>query len=185
MATSARTHHPRPHKTSYVAAVTANVITAYIGIGSNLAEPQKQVRHAITALRSVPASTLLAVSPWYGSHPVGGPAGQPDYVNGVACLQTRLAPHHLLDALQAIEQQQSRERHTRWGARTLDLDLLLYGDQSLHDERLTVPHPRMTERAFVLAPLADIAPRLVLPNGCSVASSLAQLSTDGLWLLEP
>ena len=160
------------------------ITTVYIGIGSNLAEPLTPVRHAITALKAIPASTLLAVSPWYGSHPVGGPAGQPDYINGVACLQTRLAPHALLDALQTIEQQQSRERHTRWGARTLDLDLLLYDDQLIHDERLTVPHPRMAERAFVLAPLADIAPQLVLPNGCSVTSLLSQLSTTGLWPLE-
>lgn len=160
------------------------IATAYIGIGSNLAEPLTQVRRAITALKAIPASSLALVSPWYGSSPVGGPDGQPDYINGVAGLQTRLTPHALLDALQAIENQQSRERHTRWGARTLDLDLLLYDDQHIHDERLTVPHPRMIERAFVLAPLADIAPQLVLPNGCSVASLLAQLSTTGLWPLE-
>jgi 2-amino-4-hydroxy-6-hydroxymethyldihydropteridine diphosphokinase len=157
--------------------------TAYIGIGSNLAEPLTQVRHALTALKAIPASSLTAVSPWYGSSPVGGPADQPDYINGVACLQTRLTPHALLDALQSIENQQSRERHTRWGARTLDLDLLLYDNQHIHDERLTVPHPRMTERAFVLVPLIDIAPHLALPNGCSVASLLSQLSTTGLWPL--
>jgi 2-amino-4-hydroxy-6-hydroxymethyldihydropteridine diphosphokinase len=159
------------------------IATAYIGIGSNLAEPLKQVRQAITALKAIPASSLLTVSPWYSSTPMGGPDGQPDYINGVACLQTRLAPHALLDALQLIEQQQSRERHTRWGARTLDLDLLLFDDQHIQDERLTVPHPRMTERAFVLAPLADITPHLVLPNGCSVTSLLSQLSTTGLWAL--
>lgn len=159
------------------------IATAYIGIGSNLAEPLQQVRQAMTALEAIPASSLLAVSPWYGSTPMGGPDGQPDYINGVVCLQTQLAPHALLDALQRIENQQSRERHVRWGARTLDLDLLLYDDQRIHDERLTVPHPRMTERAFVLAPLADIAPHLVLPNGCSVGSLLSQLSTTGLWAL--
>src|SRR6478735_9520100 len=158
-------------------------VVAYIGIGSNLAQPTQQVEKAVSALKAIPATQLLCVSPWYGSTPVGGPSEQPDYINGAACLQTRLSPLKLLDALQAIEEQQGRERHTRWGARTLDLDLLLYGDQTIHDERLTVPHPRMTERAFVLAPLADIAPHLVLPNGCSVASLLSQLSTTGLWAL--
>ncbi len=158
-------------------------VTAYIGIGSNLADPLKQVHRAITALKAIPASNLKTVSPWYGSSPVGGPGGQPDYINGVACLHTRLSPHALLDELQAIEQQQHRERHTRWGARTLDLDLLLYGDHTMDDARLTLPHPRMFTRAFVLAPLADIAPHLALPNGCSVGSSLSALSTTGLWQL--
>lgn len=159
--------------------------TAYISIGSNLARPLNQVERAVTALKAIPASSLLAVSPWYGSTPVGGPGGQPDYINGVACLQTRLTPHALLDALQGIEQQQGRERHTRWGARTLDLDLLLYDDCIIDDDRLTLPHPRMSTRAFVLAPLADIAPHLALPNGCSVGSLLSQLSTAGLWQLSP
>jgi 2-amino-4-hydroxy-6-hydroxymethyldihydropteridine diphosphokinase len=159
--------------------------TTYIGIGSNLAEPLAQVERAVAALKTIPASSLLAVSPWYGSSPVGGPAGQPDYINGVACLQTRLAPHALLDALQAIEQLHGRERHERWGARTLDLDLLLYDDRLIDDERLTVPHPRMNSRAFVLAPLADIAPHLALPNGCGVGSLLSQLSMTGLWQLSP
>lgn len=161
------------------------IATAYIGIGSNLAEPLKQVQRAVTALKAIPASSLLAVSPWYGSTPVGGSDGQPDYINGVACLQTRLTPHGLLEALQGIEQQQGRERHTRWGARTLDLDLLLYDDRIIDDNRLTLPHPRMHMRTFVLAPLADIAPQLALPNGCSVGSLLSQLSTAGLWRLSP
>ncbi len=159
-------------------------VTCYVGIGSNLANPLRQAQRAIEALRAIPATRVLAVSPWYGSHPVGGPAGQPDYINGAACLQTRLAPEALLDALQAIEQQQGRERHTRWGARTLDLDLLLYGNQVINSERLVVPHPRLAGRAFVLAPLADIAPRLLLPNGCGVASLLSQVGMAGLWSLD-
>jgi 2-amino-4-hydroxy-6-hydroxymethyldihydropteridine diphosphokinase len=156
---------------------------AYIGIGSNLAEPLQQVQRAVTALQQLPATRVLAVSPWYGSHPVGGSAEQPDYVNGAACLHTSLTPHALLDALQAIEQQQQRVRHERWGARTLDLDLLLYNNLCIADEKLTLPHPRMHERAFVLVPLMDIAPQLALPNGCSVASLLPALSTEGLWPL--
>lgn len=157
--------------------------TAYIGIGSNLAEPLQQVQTAIDSLQHTPQITVLAVSPWYGSHPVGGPAEQPDYINGAACLRTTLSPHALLDALQAIEQQQHRVRNERWGARTLDLDLLLYNEHNIHDDRLTVPHPRLHERAFVLAPLLDIAPQLTLPNGCSVASLLSALSSEGLWRL--
>jgi len=168
-----------------MAVTTAPVIQAYVGIGSNLAQPLVQVKQAIDALKAVPATSLITHSPWYGSNPVGGSDQQPDYVNGVACLHTRLNPHALLDALQAIEQQQGRQRLTRWGARTLDLDLLLYDDLEIHDERLTVPHPLMVERAFVLAPLADIAPHLVLPNGHSVTSLLAEISTAGLWPLTP
>lgn len=160
-----------------------NAAVVYIGIGSNLGEPLQQVQQAVIALQQLPATRVLAVSPWYGSHPVGGAAEQPNYVNGVACLHTSLAPHALLDALQAIEQQQQRVRRERWGARTLDLDILLYNNICLADEKLTIPHPRMHERAFVLVPLMDIAQHLVLPNGCSVASLLPALSTEGLWLL--
>ena len=156
---------------------------AYVGIGSNLAEPLQQVQRAVAALEKLPSVDLLAVSPWYGSHPVGGPADQPDYINGVACLKTSLQPHALLDALQAIEHQQQRVRRERWGARTLDLDLLLYDNECVHDDRLTLPHPCLHERAFVLVPLADIAPQLTLPNGCRVASLLPALSTEGLWPL--
>jgi 2-amino-4-hydroxy-6-hydroxymethyldihydropteridine diphosphokinase len=160
------------------------LITAYIGIGSNLDNPLAQVRQAQQALGSLPATCLMAISPWYRSKPVGGPSDQADYINGVACLQTRLTPHALLDALQHIELAQGRERKERWGARTLDLDILLYGDHIIEDERLQVPHPRLQQRSFVLAPLADIAPHLVLPNGCRVGSSLEQVGNAGLWLLE-
>ena len=164
-------------------------VLAAIGIGSNLANPLGQVQRAVMALRALPATTLLAVSPWYGSKPVGGPAEQPDYINGAATLRTRLGPLDLLDALQAIEQQQERERHTRWGARTLDLDLLLYGDHVLDSAQLVVPHPRLCDRHFVLQPLADIASDWRLPNGCTVASSLAALTlrapgeSESLWRL--
>lgn len=159
--------------------------TAYVGIGSNLATPKAQVQQALQALKTLPHTQLIAISPWYGSTPVGGPAGQPDYINGVASLQTSLSPLALLDALQQIEHAQGRERKERWGARTLDLDILLYGDQTIEEPRLQVPHPRLHERAFVLVPLADIAPHLVLPNGCRVASLLQQVCSTGLWPLEP
>ncbi len=158
-------------------------VTAYIGIGSNLTDPQAQVQQAVKALSAIPETTVQTVSPWYRSSPVGGPANQPDYINGVACLETTLAPHALLGALQSIEQAQGRERREHWGARTLDLDLLLYGQQIIEDARLSVPHPRLHERSFVLVPLADIAPHLVLPNGSPLASLLRDISTEGLWPL--
>ncbi len=162
---------------------TSSHAIVYIGIGSNLEQPLQQVERAVSALRGLPGSHLLSLSPWYGSTPVGGEADQPDYVNGVACLQTMLAPHDLLKALQAIEQDQGRERLTRWGARTLDLDLLLYDALTVSDEHLTLPHPRLHERVFVLRPLADITNGFMLPNGASVTSLLANLSESSVWRL--
>ncbi|MGF1545787.1 MAG: 2-amino-4-hydroxy-6-hydroxymethyldihydropteridine diphosphokinase [Thiotrichales bacterium] len=131
---------------------------AYIGLGSNLAHPLSQLRQAQAALQCLPATRLDTISHFY-RNPALGPAGQPDYVNAVARLITDLAPLALLDQLQAIERGQGRVRSgTRWGPRTLDLDLLLYDDLSIAEKRLVVPHPGIAERAFVLWPLADIAP---------------------------
>ncbi len=155
-------------------------VRAYIGLGSNLDDPQGQLRRAVEALRSLPESRLTAVSPFYRSRPMG-PADQPDYVNAVAMLDTCLEPLALLDALQAIEQQQGRVRTgARWGPRTLDLDLLLYGTERIDHPRLSVPHPGMRERSFVLRPLADLAPELVLPDGTPLTEWLAACSEDGL-----
>ena len=144
------------------------MITAFIALGANLADPLGQIERAILALQSLPASTLLACSPLYRSRPMG-PADQPDYINGVALLETRLTPHQLLDQTQRIELEQGRVRKAeRWGPRTLDLDLLLFGDAVINDERLTVPHYGMKERDFVLLPLFDLAPDLVLPCGTAL-----------------
>lgn len=138
---------------------------AYVGLGANLADPLAQLRAATLALSDMPQSQLAAVSPVYRSAAVG-PGEQPDYLNAVAMLATTLPPLDLLDALQAIESRQGRVRDVRWGARTLDLDLLLYGDLVTDSERLTLPHPRLAQRNFVLLPLADIAPaNLMLPDG--------------------
>jgi 2-amino-4-hydroxy-6-hydroxymethyldihydropteridine diphosphokinase len=145
------------------------VITAYIGLGSNLDDPLNQIEQAALELAALPGCQLLALSPRYRSAPMG-PADQPDYINAVAALATQLEPLALLDALQAIEQQHGRQRLLRWGARTLDLDLLLYGEQTIDHPRLMVPHPGMLERAFVLVPLADIAAQLVLADGQNVAT---------------
>ncbi|GGO88584.1 2-amino-4-hydroxy-6-hydroxymethyldihydropteridine pyrophosphokinase [Marinobacterium nitratireducens] len=139
-------------------------IRCYIGLGSNLGDPRAQVERALQELAGLPRTVRVCHSSLYRSDPVG-PPGQPDYVNAVACLDTRLEAHALLDELQALERLHQRVRLERWGPRTLDLDLLLYGDQSIDSERLQVPHPYLTERGFVLWPLAEIAPRLQLPDG--------------------
>ena len=137
---------------------------AYIGIGGNLDDPLLQMRRAFRALRELPASRCVACSPLYRSAAVGGPSGQPDYLNAAAALDTTLAPDELLTALQATETAQGRTRIVRWGPRTLDLDLLLYDRLVLDEPRLTLPHPRLHERAFVLYPLYDIAPDLEIPG---------------------
>ncbi|SEB09752.1 2-amino-4-hydroxy-6-hydroxymethyldihydropteridine diphosphokinase [Marinobacterium iners] len=139
-------------------------LRAWIGLGSNLEDPLVQVSTALQELKLLPDTTLAARSSLYRSDPVG-PPGQPDYINAVAALDTRLEPETLLDALQAIEQMHQRVRKIHWGPRTLDLDLLLYGDQVISTPRLTVPHAYMTERNFVLWPLAELAPELILPDG--------------------
>ena len=147
--------------------------TAFIALGANLADPLGQIERAILALQNLPASTLLACSPLYRSRPMG-PADQPDYINGVALLETRLTPHQLLDQTQRIELEQGRVRKAeRWGPRTLDLDLLLFGDAVINDERLTVPHYGMKERDFVLLPLFDLAPDLVLPCGTTLRTLMS------------
>ena len=143
----------------------------YVGLGSNLSEPQWQVLRAFDELDRIPDTALLRRSSLYASAPLG-PAGQPDYVNAVAKLRTRLEPHALLDQLQAIEAAHDRVREIHWGPRTLDLDLLLFGDQTVDSERLKVPHPHMLQRAFVLVPLSDMVPDLDLPGVGSLASYL-------------
>ncbi|GMG86425.1 2-amino-4-hydroxy-6-hydroxymethyldihydropteridine diphosphokinase [Biformimicrobium ophioploci] len=156
---------------------------AFIGLGSNLEQPRQQLLSACEAMDRIPHTHLLRRSPLYRSAPVG-PEGQPDYVNAVAELETALEPEALLDALQAIEQAHGRVRTLRWGARTLDLDILLYGDGIIDSERLQVPHPRIPERNFVLQPLADLAPDLYLPSGESVQVLLKAAPENALQKLE-
>ncbi|WP_110601326.1 2-amino-4-hydroxy-6-hydroxymethyldihydropteridine diphosphokinase [Salinicola lusitanus] len=141
---------------------------AYIGLGSNLASPRDQLARAMSALAALPVSECVAVSSLYASAPVG-PQDQPDFVNAVVAVRTRLSPLALLDQLQAIEQRHRRVRHRHWGPRTLDLDLLWFAGLSCRSPRLTLPHPEMTHRRFVLEPLAEIAPTLSLDGelpGC-------------------
>ncbi|TRX72923.1 2-amino-4-hydroxy-6-hydroxymethyldihydropteridine diphosphokinase [Pseudomonas mangiferae] len=160
-------------------------VCAYIGLGSNLADPHGQLRAALDALGCLPQTRLAAVSSLYASDPLG-PPDQPRYVNAVAALETELAPLALLDALQAIETEQGRVRKDqRWGPRTLDLDILLYGELAQDTPRLTVPHYHMHARAFVLYPLADIAPDLHLPDGRSLQRLLEDCPFVGLERLQP
>lgn len=145
---------------------------AYVGLGSNLDDPQAQVRLALAALDALPATRLVATSPLYATAPVG-PQDQPDYVNAVAHLETRLTPADLLAALLGIEATQGRRRDgTRWGPRTLDLDLLLHGKTWLDLPGLHLPHPQIRHRAFVLIPLADLAPADLEISGQGVLSDL-------------
>ena len=150
-------------------------VTAYLGLGSNLDDPAAQVGQALAALARLPDSRLVAVSSLYRNPPMG-PQDQPDYVNAVAALETRLAPRALLDAMQAIEREQGRDRRgQRWGPRTIDLDLLVYGEQVIAEHHLHVPHPGIAERAFVLVPLAEIAPEVVIPGLPPLATLLARV----------
>ncbi len=156
------------------------MISAFVALGANLGEPLAQIRQAVAALQQLPSSRFIACSPLYGSVPLG-PSDQPDYVNGVAWLETELSPHALLDETQRIELALGRIRkEERWGPRTLDLDLLLFGDRQLNDARLTIPHYGMKERAFVLVPLFDLAPDLQLPCGSWLRDLVASCDRSGL-----
>lgn len=157
---------------------------AYIGLGSNLQDPAAQLARAIAELAGLPDTTLLAQSPFYASRPVG-PQDQPDFVNGAVRLQTTLSAHQLLDHLQAIEQAHGRERVRHWGPRTLDLDLLVFGNESIHDQRLTVPHAELANRNFVLLPLLDLNPELTLPDGRLISELLKQCPDNPLRKLPP
>jgi 2-amino-4-hydroxy-6-hydroxymethyldihydropteridine diphosphokinase len=140
---------------------------AYVGIGSNLAHPHRQLARAIAELARLPRTRMVAVSPNYASAPLGISGAQPDYVNAVAALMTSLPPPALLERMRAIERRHGRppaDRRRRNAARTLDLDLLLFGRRRSRQLLLTLPHPRMHQRAFVLKPLLDIAPAAVIPG---------------------
>lgn len=145
----------------------------FVALGANLEDPKTQLDNATAALSTLALGNSLKVSPYYCSAPMGDVV-QPDYVNAVASFETDLAPLALLDALQQIENSQGRVRKERWGPRTLDLDLLLYGDEIIDEPRLKVPHYGMKERSFVLVPLATIAPDLILPCKTPLASLISE-----------
>ena len=156
--------------------------TAYIALGANLGDPLPMLHWARDEVGKL--GQVTGVSRLYRTAPVGGPPGQPDYLNAALSLQTALPPADLLAALHDIEARAGRTREVRWEARVLDLDLILYGDQISDDPALTLPHPRAWERAFVLAPLHDLDPALRYPRtGETVAEALAKADQNGIELM--
>jgi len=151
--------------------------TAYVGLGSNLEHPETQLRSAVEALASHPRIEVMAKSSFYRNPPMG-PQAQPDFLNAVVQIETDLEPEALFDVLVGIENAHGRIRQVeRWGPRTLDLDLLVYDEEIIETERLTVPHPGIPDRSFVLKPLAEIAPELVIPGMGSVQHLLEDCDT--------
>jgi 2-amino-4-hydroxy-6-hydroxymethyldihydropteridine diphosphokinase len=159
------------------------VTAAYVGLGSNLEEPRAQLARAFKELASLPETRLLARSPLYRSAPVDAP-DQDDFLNAVAALETRLAPSRLLAELQAIEDRHGRRRPYQRAPRTLDLDLLLYGGRTIDAPGLTVPHPRMHQRAFVLRPLLDLDPRASVPGVGAVRDLLQACQAQSIARLD-
>lgn len=154
---------------------------AFIALGANLGDPQTALREALVGIRAL--GEVWGVSAFYRTAPVGGRAGQPEYLNAAAELETDLSAADLLAALHALEAQAGRTRTVRWEARTLDLDLIVYGEQVSTDPALTLPHPRAWERAFVLAPLRDLDPKLKHPlTGETVADALSRVGGAGVEL---
>lgn len=152
--------------------MAAQTHIACVALGANIGEPLRQIEAGFAALAALPGTRLLARSSLYRSAPVGY-AGQPDFINAVAMIETALAPHALLDAVLNIERANGRIREFPNAPRTLDLDIVLYGDVVLQEPGLTIPHARMLERAFVMVPLAEIAPDAVVP-GRGKAGDLAK-----------
>lgn len=153
--------------------------TAYVALGANIGDPAATVVSALAALAGLPESRVLRTSPLYRTAPVGL-RNQPDFINAAAALETALGAEVLLDALLDLEVRFGRRRRDRNGPRTLDLDLLLYDDSEIDLPRLTLPHPRLHLRAFVLRPLAEIAPDLTIPGRGSVAAWLPAVATQGI-----
>ena len=158
---------------------------AWVGLGANLGRPEQTLAQALIALQALPHTRLVAVSPGYWTEPWGVP-DQPEFLNAVACLNTELEPVELLRALLAIEAGLGRKRNgERWGPRELDLDLLLVDDQEIEESELSLPHPRLHERAFVLVPLADLAPDLEIPGHGSVSELIEALPEEELDGIRP
>jgi len=153
---------------------------AYIGLGSNLSDPQAQIIAALAKLKQLANCSVTAISSLYFSRPMG-PQDQPDYMNAVVAIETQLSPIQLLDQLQNIENTAGRIRKdNRWGARILDLDILLFDDLIINTQRLIVPHYGLKLREFVLLPLAEIAADLILPDGSKVSQLANQIEKNGL-----
>lgn len=157
-------------------------IDCYIGLGSNLSDPIQQIKNALLSLEKLPSTRFIKASDFYSNKPYGG-VEQPDFINAVAHVQTALPAHDLLQQLQNIENQQGRVRTVRWGPRTLDLDLLLYGNEIIATKALTVPHPEISKRNFVLYPLISLTPNLIFPNGQHIKELVSACADDNLVML--
>ena len=152
----------------------------FIGLGSNLDNPLSQLKKAVESIKKLELITVTNVSSFYSSSPMG-PQEQPDYINAVVEVSTALVAEQLLDELQKIEHEQGRVRKERWGARTLDLDILLYGNEVINTERLIVPHSGISERNFVLYPLRDLVDlKFVIPNLGTMSELLSACPMDGI-----
>ena len=157
----------------------SSLVTAFVALGSNLGDPAQQIRSALRALAALPGTRLVRQSSFYRNPPEGGLA-QPEFVNAAAQIETRASPRELLDSLLEIERAHGRAREFPNAPRPLDLDVVLYGDQVVREPGLTIPHPRMLDRPFVLVPLAEIAPDAVVPGRGRVAELAAKLDASGL-----
>ncbi len=160
---------------------------ALIGLGSNLGDRASHLERAVEGLRQIPGSQVVSVSSWHATSPVGGPGGQSEFLNGAALLKVEISPRGLLEQLLRIETEEGRSRSVRWAARPLDLDLLLYGLETIEEPDLIVPHPRMAVRRFVLDPAAEIAAGMIEPRtGRSVSDLLANLDRrPSVLMLDP
>jgi len=157
--------------------------TVYLGLGSNLSNPVEQLKIALNTISDLPQTQLVNSSSFYASKPLG-PQDQPDFVNAVCKIQTKLSPQVLLKALQQIEVEQGRIKKRHWGERLIDIDILLYGEQIIVENNLTVPHLQMIARDFVLVPLNEISPGLVIPNKGEVSKLLSNLKESYLIALD-
>jgi 2-amino-4-hydroxy-6-hydroxymethyldihydropteridine diphosphokinase len=155
------------------------IVTVFVALGGNIGDPPAQIRSALRALAALPDTRLVRQSSLYRNPPAGG-LDQPEFVNAVAQIETRIGPRELLDRLLEIERAHGRERDYPNAPRTLDLDILLYGGRVVHEPGLAIPHPRMPERAFVLVPLAEIAPDIEVPGRGRVADLLGAVDASGM-----
>jgi len=155
------------------------MMIVYLGIGANVGDPLAACERAVGAMREIPLMEVVSVSSWYRTSPVGD-EGQPDFVNGAAEIKTGLSPRGLLTILKNLEAELGRKPSRRWGPREIDLDILLYGQEVIREEGLTIPHPEMHRRRFVLVPLCEIAPYVIHPAfGVSVRGLLDRLDAEG------
>ena len=155
---------------------------AYIGLGSNMKSPKQQIKSAIKSIEGIALTQVLKVSSLYKSKPIG-PQNQNDYINAVAKIDTDLMPLELLECMQDIENQQGRIRKEHWGPRTLDLDILMFGEEIIKDDKLTIPHAEIENRSFVLAPLAEIDPNCLIPEKGMARDLLAIIGQEDLEII--